>query len=144
MDIVNGYANVTKLTVVSQRPPRGDIYDRNGKAMVDQGGTVKPRERFAGGAPKTTTRATGSLKAVDPVTGDIKATQKLDYQNWGGVLATAGNLVFLGQPDGTFSAHENNELSLFGLRCTAGNRRVKQRDLFVQGHFVESVSHGRR
>jgi alcohol dehydrogenase (cytochrome c) len=80
------------------------------KDMVDQGGTVKPRERFAGGAPKTTTRATGSLKAVDPVTGDIKATQKLDYPNWGGVLATAGNLVFLGQPDGTFSAHDARTL----------------------------------
>ena len=80
------------------------------KDMVDQGGTVKPRERFAGGAPKTTTRATGSLKAVDPVTGDIKATQKLDYPNWDGVLATAGNLVFLGQPDGTFSAHDARTL----------------------------------
>jgi len=80
------------------------------KDMVDQGGTVKPRERFAGGAPKTTTRATGSLKAVDPITGDIKATEKLDYPNWGGVLATAGNLVFLGQPDGTFSAHDARTL----------------------------------
>ncbi len=40
MDIINGYANGTKLTVVAQRPARGNIYDRNGKAMVQQGGTV--------------------------------------------------------------------------------------------------------
>ncbi len=40
MDIINGYANGTKLTVVSQRPARGNIYDRNGKAMVQEGGTV--------------------------------------------------------------------------------------------------------
>jgi alcohol dehydrogenase (cytochrome c) len=80
------------------------------KDMVDQGGTVRPRERFAGGQPKTTTRATGSIKALDPVTGEIKAGQKLDYPNWGGVLATAGNLVFLGFPDGTFAAHDAKTL----------------------------------
>jgi alcohol dehydrogenase (cytochrome c) len=80
------------------------------KDMADQGGPVQPRERFTGGAPKTTTRSTGSLKAMDPVTGDVRATQKLDYPNWSGVLATAGNLVFLGLPDGTFSAHDAKTL----------------------------------
>ena len=40
MDIINGYANGTKLAVVSQRPPRGTIYDRSGKVMVQDGGTV--------------------------------------------------------------------------------------------------------
>jgi len=80
------------------------------KDFVDQGGTVQPRERFAGGQPRTTTRSYGSLKALDPLTGEIKASQKLDYPNWGGVLATAGNLVFLGLPDGTFSAHEAKTL----------------------------------
>ena len=80
------------------------------KDFVDQGGTVQPRERFAGGQARTTTRSYGSLKALDPLTGEIKASQKLDYPNWGGVLATAGNLVFLGLPDGTFSAHEAKTL----------------------------------
>src|SRR5712672_3693932 len=76
------------------------------KDFIDQGGTVKPRDRFAGGAPKTTTRSFGQLRAVDPVTGETKGTEKLDYANWGGLLATAGNLVFFGQPDGTFAAHD--------------------------------------
>ncbi len=40
MDIVNGYANGTRLTVVAQRPARGDIYDRNGQPMVQEGGEV--------------------------------------------------------------------------------------------------------
>ena len=71
------------------------------KDFVDQGGPVKPRERFAGGGSKTTERLYGSLKAVDPVTGEIKAALKLDYPNYGGALATAGNLVFLGHCDGT-------------------------------------------
>jgi alcohol dehydrogenase (cytochrome c) len=80
------------------------------KDMVDQGGTVKPRERFTGGGQKTTTRLYGSLKAVDPATGEIKANLKLTYPNYSGALATAGNLVFIGQADGEFSAHDAKTL----------------------------------
>jgi alcohol dehydrogenase (cytochrome c) len=80
------------------------------KDMVDQGGAVKPRERFAGGNTKTPDRLYGALKAVDPTTGEIKANLKLDYPNYSGALATAGNLVFIGQPDGTLSAHDARTL----------------------------------
>ena len=80
------------------------------KDFVDQGGTVKPRERFTGGGQKTTARLYGSLKAVDPATGDIKATLKLTYPNYSGALATAGNLVFIGAADGEFSAHDAKTL----------------------------------
>jgi alcohol dehydrogenase (cytochrome c) len=81
------------------------------KDMVDQGGAVKPRERFAGGNIKTPNRLYGSLKAVDPATGEIKANLKLEYPNYSGALATAGNLVFIGQPDGTISAHDSKTLA---------------------------------
>jgi alcohol dehydrogenase (cytochrome c) len=81
------------------------------KDMVDQGGTVKPRERFAGGNIKTPNRLYGSLKAVDPTTGEIKANLKLEYPNYSGALATGGNLVFIGQPDGTLSAHDSKTLA---------------------------------
>ena len=80
------------------------------KDFVDQGGLVKPRERFSGGGPKTPERLHGSLKAVDPTTGEIKAALQLSYPNYSGALATAGNLVFLGHPDGTFSAHDAKTL----------------------------------
>lgn len=40
MDIINGYAAGTRLSVDSARPPRGNIYDRNGQLMVEQDGTV--------------------------------------------------------------------------------------------------------
>jgi alcohol dehydrogenase (cytochrome c) len=79
--------------------------------MADQGGPVKPRERFTGGAPKTPDRLYGSLKAIDPATGEIKAVQKLEYPNMAGVLATAGNLVFLGHYDGTFAAYDAKTLN---------------------------------
>jgi alcohol dehydrogenase (cytochrome c) len=81
------------------------------KSFVDQGGTVKPRERFAGGSTKNLQpRRYGSLKAVDPATGEIKASVKMTYPNYGGVLATAGNLVFIGQVDGTFYAYDARTL----------------------------------
>ncbi|MBV9969063.1 MAG: PQQ-dependent dehydrogenase, methanol/ethanol family [Xanthobacteraceae bacterium] len=80
------------------------------KDMDDQGGPVKWRERFTGGGIKTPERLYGSIKAVDPATGEIKASQRLDYPNVGGALATAGNLVFFGLPDGTFSAHDAKTL----------------------------------
>jgi alcohol dehydrogenase (cytochrome c) len=78
--------------------------------FADQGGPVKPRERFSGGGPKTPDRLHGSLKAVDPTTGEIKAALKLEYPNYSGALATAGELVFLGHPDGTFSAYDATTL----------------------------------
>ncbi|MEG3765397.1 PQQ-dependent methanol/ethanol family dehydrogenase [Alteromonas sp. 14N.309.X.WAT.G.H12] len=42
----------------------------------------------------------GSLKAVDPKTGDIVWEYKNNAPLWGGVLTTAGNLVFTGTPEG--------------------------------------------
>jgi len=80
------------------------------KDFIDQGGTVKPRERFAGGGQKTNERLYGSLKAVDPVTGEIKAALKLAYPNYSGALATAGNLVFIGHADGMLTAHDATTL----------------------------------
>ena len=81
------------------------------KDRDDQGGPVKARERFTGGPFKAPNpRLYGTLKAVDPTTGDTKASQRLDYANYAGALATAGNLVFLGHIDGTFSAYDARTL----------------------------------
>jgi alcohol dehydrogenase (cytochrome c) len=80
------------------------------KDLEDQGGPTKFRERFTGGSPVNPDRIYGALKAVDPVTGDTKATMRLDYANYAGAMATAGNLVFLGHIDGTFSAYDAKTL----------------------------------
>jgi alcohol dehydrogenase (cytochrome c) len=82
------------------------------KSFVDQGGTVKPRERFAGGSTKAlpNEKRWGAIKAVDPVTGETKASIKLTYPNWGGALATAGSLVFNGEIDGTFAAYDGRTM----------------------------------
>jgi len=86
------------------------VFTEEQKDRVEQGGTVKPRERFAGGGTKTPNRLTGSLKAVDPGTGETKVALQLPYPNYSGALTTAGNLVFLGMPDGTFSAYDAKTL----------------------------------
>jgi alcohol dehydrogenase (cytochrome c) len=80
------------------------------KDFEADGGTTKARERFAGGAPKTPERLYGSLKALDPVTGETKVNLKLEYPNMSGALATAGNLVFIGHADGQLTAHDAKTL----------------------------------
>jgi alcohol dehydrogenase (cytochrome c) len=80
------------------------------KDFEDQGGPVKWRERFVGGAGRPTERLYGSIKALDPTTGETKVRLKLEYPNYSGALATAGNLVFLGHYDGTFAAYDAKTL----------------------------------
>jgi alcohol dehydrogenase (cytochrome c) len=80
------------------------------KDMEDQGGAAKFRERFTGGGAEWPERTYGSLKAIDPVTGETKVVTKLTYPNLAGALATAGNLVFVGHLDGTFSAYDAKTL----------------------------------
>jgi alcohol dehydrogenase (cytochrome c) len=86
------------------------VFTAEQKDFADQGGSVKPRERFAGGGTRTPERLFGSLKAIDPATGETKMAAKLDYPNYSGLLATAGNLIFVGQPDGTFAAYDAKTL----------------------------------
>jgi alcohol dehydrogenase (cytochrome c) len=76
----------------------------------DQGGTHKWRDRFTGGGSKNRTQPTGSIKALDPVTGETKAVARTDLPNWSGVLATAGNLVFSGLWEGALVAYDGKTL----------------------------------
>ncbi len=46
----------------------------------------------------------GSLKAMDPTTGEVKWEYKNDAPLWAGVMTTAGGLVFTGTPEGEFIA----------------------------------------
>ena len=87
-----------------------DIRTVEQKDMADQGGATKFRERFTGGGVEWPVALYGSLKAIDPVTGETKAAAKLTYPNLSGALATAGSLVFLGHLDGTFAAYDAKTL----------------------------------
>jgi alcohol dehydrogenase (cytochrome c) len=54
----------------------------------------------------------GKVIAIDPATGDIKWEHRVLTPPWGGVMATAGNLVFGGTLEGM----------VFGLNATTGER----------------------
>lgn len=63
---------------------------KKGAAYMGAGFTIKP----------THDDYIGALKAIDPVTGKIKWVHKNIAPLWGGVLATAGGVVFTGTPEG--------------------------------------------
>jgi alcohol dehydrogenase (cytochrome c) len=46
----------------------------------------------------------GSLRAIDPMTGNVKWENKVDIPRLAGVLSTDGNLVFTGAQTGEFEA----------------------------------------
>ncbi len=50
----------------------------------------------------------GALRAIDPVTGEWKWEYKNQAPLWGGVMTTAGGLVFTGTPEGYLKAFDAN------------------------------------
>ena len=69
---------------------------KEGAAYLGSGFTIKPIfEDYI-----------GSLKAIDPNTGEVKWEYKNDAPLWGGVMTTAGGLVFTGTPEGYLKAFD--------------------------------------
>ncbi|MFT6451030.1 MAG: alcohol dehydrogenase (cytochrome c) [Halocynthiibacter sp.] len=67
---------------------------KKGAAYLGAGFTIKPMYEDH----------IGSLKAIDPATGEWKWEYKNAAPLWGGVMTTAGGLVFTGTPEGEFLA----------------------------------------
>ncbi|MCU0831270.1 MAG: PQQ-dependent methanol/ethanol family dehydrogenase [Rhizobiaceae bacterium] len=67
---------------------------KKGAAYLGSGFTIKPLFEDH----------IGSLKAIDPDSGEIKWEYKNNAPLWGGVMTTAGGLVFFGTPEGEFKA----------------------------------------
>ncbi|MEH7827982.1 PQQ-dependent methanol/ethanol family dehydrogenase [Gemmobacter denitrificans] len=67
---------------------------KKGAAYLGAGFTIKPNYEDH----------IGSLKAIDPMTGEWKWEYKNEAPLWGGVMTTAGGLVFFGTPEGEFIA----------------------------------------
>jgi alcohol dehydrogenase (cytochrome c) len=70
---------------------------KRGAAYLGAGFTIKPNYEDH----------IGSLKAIDPDTGEIKWEYKNDAPLWAGVMTTAGGLVFTGTPEGEFIAFDD-------------------------------------
>ncbi len=67
---------------------------KKGAAYLGAGFTIKPNYEDH----------IGSLKAIDPDTGELVWEYKNEAPLWGGVMTTAGGLVFTGTPEGKFIA----------------------------------------
>src|SRR5262249_18428910 len=63
-----------------------------------------------GGLAVTAERWESDLKAVDPLTGEIRKSVHLSYPNFSGTLTTAGGLLFLALLDGTVAAYDDPSL----------------------------------
>lgn len=70
---------------------------KKGAAYLGAGFTIKPLfEDYI-----------GSLKAIDPVSGEVKWEYRNEAPLWSGVMTTAGGLVFTGTPEGDLKAFDD-------------------------------------
>jgi len=105
------YSKDTGLFYVPSNDWGMDIWNepiayKKGSAYLGAGFTIKPIAEDH----------IGALRAMDPVTGKIVWEYKNKAPLWGGVLTTAGNLVFTGTPEGylkAFNAKTGQELWKF-------------------------------
>lgn len=93
------YSQNTGLFYVPSNEWGMDIWNepvtyKKGAAYLGSGFTIKPNYDDH----------IGSLKAIDPMTGEWKWEYKNEAPLWGGVMTTAGGLVFFGTPEGEFLA----------------------------------------
>ncbi|MEV8468046.1 PQQ-dependent methanol/ethanol family dehydrogenase [Fluviibacterium sp. DFM31] len=93
------YSQNTGLFYVPSNEWGMDIWNepisyKKGAAYLGSGFTIKPMYEDH----------IGSLKAIDPATGEWVWEYKNDAPLWGGVMTTAGGLVFTGTPEGEFLA----------------------------------------
>ncbi|WP_149587657.1 PQQ-dependent methanol/ethanol family dehydrogenase [Tabrizicola flagellatus] len=93
------YSQKTGLFYVPSNEWGMDIWNepityKKGAAYLGAGFTIKPNYEDH----------IGSLKAIDPMTGEWKWEYKNPAPLWGGVMTTAGGLVFFGTPEGEFKA----------------------------------------
>jgi alcohol dehydrogenase (cytochrome c) len=93
------YSQQTGLFYVPSNEWGMDIWNepiafKKGAAYLGAGFTIKPLfDDYI-----------GSLKAIDPNTGEVKWEYKNEAPLWSGVMTTAGGLVFFGTPEGDLKA----------------------------------------
>jgi alcohol dehydrogenase (cytochrome c) len=87
--------------------------------------TYKEGRPYWGGTShgQANSRDWGQVTAMDPLTGEIRWTFKLNQPPWAGTLSTAGNLVFAGDEDGYLMAF-NAETGKLLWRINTGSRLV--------------------
>ncbi|MEO8607073.1 MAG: penicillin-binding transpeptidase domain-containing protein [Chloroflexota bacterium] len=101
MDIFDGLAAGSRLEVFSRRQPRGTIYDRNGKPLVEPTGTLIPVYAAQNDMPDV-------AKCLD-LLADVLMKQRYDLVNYFAPYAPE-TLFFLGAIDAETEAARGQEL----------------------------------
>jgi alcohol dehydrogenase (cytochrome c) len=98
----SSYSPRTKLVYIPALSNCEDITIDTNKHSKDMG--------WNGGSFKITERYTSDLTAMDPVTGEVKKSVRLNYPNYSGTLVTGGGLAFIALMDGTVAAYDDTTL----------------------------------
>lgn len=127
-DVCPGQAGATNWMAPSFQPSLGLFYF-NVREQCDTFFSIAPAYKegrpYWGGTSRgqSNTRDWGQVTAMDPLTGEIRWTFKLNRPPWAGTLATGGNLVFAGDEDGYLMAF-NAETGKILWRMNTGSRLV--------------------
>ena len=97
----SSYSPQTNLFYVNAREDFCTIFGGNAEQPI-------PGRYFYGStfAQPANQKDWGALRAIDPATGNIKWEFKMYSAGWGGVLSTAGGLLFLGDNEGNLMAFD--------------------------------------
>jgi alcohol dehydrogenase (cytochrome c) len=98
----SAYSQKTKLVYIPALSNCEDITidtNKHSKAAGWNGGSFKITERY-----------TSDLTAMDPLTGEVKKSIRVNYPNYSGALTTGGGLVFTALLDGTIAVYDDTTL----------------------------------
>ena len=131
-NLIKGGVAGTVWSPGAYSPRTGLAYSTNERVP----GYFEPRE------DKRDTDRWGNIAAVNPASGDVVWRQRTDQPLTGGVLATAGGLVFAGRSSGWFDAY-NDETGerLWSFRTGAGCNAAPI-TYRLEGHQYVSVACG--
>src|SRR5579863_1574553 len=103
----------------------------------------KPGDPFTGGDPQEDHKrgAPGSVRAIDPMTGDIRWTFPMHIGSAAaGVLSTAGGLVFASDPEGSLLALDARTGALLWRYQTGGEIRTSPMSYAVDGKQYVAIA----
>ena len=104
----------------------------------------KPGEFYLGGGEQLLPgdNAYGAVKALDPLTGDIKWEFRLQSPPWSGLMSTVGGLVFGGSVEGNFYALDADTGKSLWQFQTGGQVVANPVSFNVNGHQRVAIAAG--